>query len=1017
MRVYLKILFTVLVVLTTQLFSADIWSGYVDVKSDYIVNSGEILEVLPGTVVRFAPDARLIVEGQLKAEGTESEQIRFTSFEPESNEADFWNGIIFSLAEKDTSTMAFCEIDNIKKYDTLGSIHITGSLVRMSNCHIHDNSGYIGGAIHVDGSGFNLVNSVIENNEALIQGGGIYISNDYDKFNRAIIVKNVIKDNFVSEIADPERGGGGICVYEVEPYSSYVLISENDIISNYTKDSREALAGSGGGVLITTQNKYEIEFTGNNVMYNKSQLGGGLAVVHVTSKDIPYCSVKNNIISNNTSDDYSGGIYYNTGDIINPDRIFFYNNTVVNNLNLALKEGAGGLYIKFNSDLGNYFEIKNCIFWNNYNNTTLLDIKSYPSYYPGNYVLYSNTTTLLEGQGNISKDAQFFRSAEIIGAEPYENYKRGDYHLSLESPCVDAGDPKMESVEPDGTYVNMGAWGNTNEATTSKYTTVDYENGVSVSVKTGETYKLDCSRETKAIYLSDISVEDGGQIFVKTAPESGDPNIYISSLVTQGKKIGDLYTTRIQRMTTAQQGELPYNILNIGEINCTGAEFNNMSVKVDSGNESVLNDSHIYIDEYDSTLTGVSINAPKADITNTTIDNFGTGIYFGSPVKGIKARTARISNNTISFDAAESNKGNTKAKGIVVENGDAEVTDNNIDNPNEGVEAASSSGRISNNTVSFDASESNKAGTDKKAIYLYGGSNCEVDHNNIYCDDNSTLSISAVEVEDSYINAYYNIINFGSGYDSKLNRFGFYTYNLLENSIFINNTVYYSNYGMTDNNSKVAVRLFNNIFYTPTLTYITSNSSNLVLYNNDLQNEYEINWEAVKDEKNTLYGEPDFQSTKVNDFYLWYESKCINAGLYMEEYHTYGVNYYGEAPDIGAVEFYEKISLSAPSNLAISATSTNVYLTWSAVTNASSYKVYRSADPYPSDWGLPIETTTANYITLSTGSTVKYFYRVTASTDTLKDQPAEYSDSATEKLTQRNYSAKKIIIKESNILK
>ena len=46
----------------------------------------------------------------------------------------------------------------------------------------------------------------------------------------------------------------------------------------------------------------------------------------------------------------------------------------------------------------------------------------------------------------------------------------GDFHLQAESPCIDTGKPTNEcsgEPAPNGCRVNMGAYGNTDEATSA----------------------------------------------------------------------------------------------------------------------------------------------------------------------------------------------------------------------------------------------------------------------------------------------------------------------------------------------------------------------------------------------------------------------------------------------------------------------------------------------------------------------------------------------------------------------
>jgi len=237
----------------SSIYSADEWSGYVNIESDYVVGSGNLLVVYPGTVVRFAHDARLIVEGQLLAVGTAEAMIKFTSYDPEFSEFDYWGGIEFLGAAQDTSRIEYCIIENIDRRDGKGSMFLEYSLVNITNSQIRNNKADTGGAISVNSSSVNITHNRIENNAASYGGGAIYISNNIDdRFTDSFIYKNVIINNKVTGIESPATGGGGIFVDEIESYNSLIRIQENDIVSNSLYNI-EGVSGSGDGILVRTK--------------------------------------------------------------------------------------------------------------------------------------------------------------------------------------------------------------------------------------------------------------------------------------------------------------------------------------------------------------------------------------------------------------------------------------------------------------------------------------------------------------------------------------------------------------------------------------------------------------------------------------------------------------------------------------------------------------------------------------------------------------------------------------------
>ncbi len=72
-----------------------VWSGTVDVEGELEVADGVTLSIDPGTVVRLAPGATVVVRGRLMADGTEPEPIRFTR----ASDTEPWERIYFIRAD------------------------------------------------------------------------------------------------------------------------------------------------------------------------------------------------------------------------------------------------------------------------------------------------------------------------------------------------------------------------------------------------------------------------------------------------------------------------------------------------------------------------------------------------------------------------------------------------------------------------------------------------------------------------------------------------------------------------------------------------------------------------------------------------------------------------------------------------------------------------------------------------------------------------------------------------------
>ncbi|NQT19752.1 MAG: right-handed parallel beta-helix repeat-containing protein [Planctomycetes bacterium] len=177
-------------------------------------------------------------------------------------------------------------------------------------------------------------------------------------------------------------------------------------------------------------------------------------------------TITNNTITANTAQRSSGGAIY-CSDNSSPA---ITNNTIANNTS----DGGGGICCYDTSSP----TITNCILWGNGDDLH------------GCSATYSCIQDGDAGEGNISSDPLF--------ADP----GNGDYHLKSEfgrwhpglglfaldaetSPCIDAGDPASDypnETQRNGVRINMGAYGNTVEASKSGQLDGDLNNDCVVNI-------------------------------------------------------------------------------------------------------------------------------------------------------------------------------------------------------------------------------------------------------------------------------------------------------------------------------------------------------------------------------------------------------------------------------------------------------------------------------------------------------------------------------------------------------
>jgi len=283
----------------------------------------------------------------------------------------------------------------------------------IRNNVITGNCGNEGGGLYCCGG--TIQNNTISNNRAWGGGGlahcGGHILNNTISDNSAIIggglwgCGGTIENNVISGNFG-HGGGGGL-------NGCGGLIQNNVITDNWTEQDE-----SGGGGLEHCNGTIR----DNVISRNKSRChgAGGLSKCNGT--------IENNLIVGNSATGGGGGLSDCSGAIVN--------NTIVQNEGGGLCRCTG--------------IIRNCIIWGNA-----------PLYTPQLSGSSQPTYCCIQrwsegGEGNISFNPHF--------VDP----ENGDFHLRSWSPCIDAGDPSSDfskEPQPNGGRVNMGAYGNTPEAT------------------------------------------------------------------------------------------------------------------------------------------------------------------------------------------------------------------------------------------------------------------------------------------------------------------------------------------------------------------------------------------------------------------------------------------------------------------------------------------------------------------------------------------------------------------------
>jgi len=276
-----------------------------------------------------------------------------------------------------------------------GGILCSDSSPTIINCIIDDNLAARGGGIYCDNSSPVITNCTISNNYTYTSGGGIYCCST----SSPIITNCNINDN-VAKFA-----GGGF----------YIVTFSSPLIDKCNITLNACLRSYGGGICCwdssPTITNCNIDRNNNNDGGGGSY-GGGISISGESLAVITNCTVTRNRAVHWGSIDYGsgGGIYCNSS-----LSVTITNCTISDNY--AFKWG-GGIWADSNRT-----EVINSIIWNNTNSAS----GGWPSreIFGPPVVTYSDILTEYNGEGNISADPLF------VGG--------GDYHLTADSPCIDAG--------------------------------------------------------------------------------------------------------------------------------------------------------------------------------------------------------------------------------------------------------------------------------------------------------------------------------------------------------------------------------------------------------------------------------------------------------------------------------------------------------------------------------------------------------------------------------------------------
>jgi len=337
----------------------------------------------------------------------------------------FTTPIVFSSGRDSTCSLIGFTITGGNSIGFGGGIRCVGSSPTISHNIIRDNtvsaaSVAWGGGLYLENSDAKIIYNQILNNTATHPtvhglGGGIYGQNC-----EGLIANNIISNNSADE------SGGGLYFHNAD-----IQILENIISGNNS--------GSGGGIYCE-ENSTGIISDNTIFACNASIYGGGIHLSNTSNIEI-----KNNVIHSNWCAFSGGGLYCTNSTQSITNNTFCYNES---------QNGIAALYILSDT-------IYNNIFFGNIGTYILSG-----GFYLEHCNIYGNSGDLFAlgaapGTGELTTVNSNGDSCDVyynILMDPlFADTLNMDFHLTENSPCIDAGDPDFP-FDPDGTITDIGAY-------------------------------------------------------------------------------------------------------------------------------------------------------------------------------------------------------------------------------------------------------------------------------------------------------------------------------------------------------------------------------------------------------------------------------------------------------------------------------------------------------------------------------------------------------------------------------
>lgn len=292
--------------------------GSYPVEENIAIQADIQMFLYPGDTLLFSENTTLSISGVIKAFGTATDSIFFTS----AMAGNTWNGLEFANSQPG-SELHFCALANTTGTNG-GAVHISNSSPCFSNCLFENNNSTFGGGIYCGNMASALVSKCVFRNNGAGNSGGAICAAQADSL---VIEQTAFCQNSAAS------NGGAVMLDDMRAFIRDCSFTDNQ-------------AGNGGAAYFDDVTATEGDFNLNNFKSNTASNNGG--AVYIAQTGNFDCS-KNIMIENSAEN--GAGVYLDNCEVT------FLKNTVYGN---SANTAGGGLYA-----INGNNQVKNNIFWAN----------------------------------------------------------------------------------------------------------------------------------------------------------------------------------------------------------------------------------------------------------------------------------------------------------------------------------------------------------------------------------------------------------------------------------------------------------------------------------------------------------------------------------------------------------------------------------------------------------------------------------------------------------------------------